>query len=132
MEYFDHEVVSQIRVVYEKPVEFPAVTICNNNPFTTKEAREIFLQNYYVPMYKDIISWPHALKLFKMLASETESLSDETRKSFGLNMDNIQKCTYGGVECKNDLHWYWSFDFGNCFQFNVGLNMTNNEINRKY
>ena len=132
MEYFDHEVVSQIRVVYEKPVEFPAVTICNNNPFTTKEAREIFLQNYYVPMYKDIISWPHALKLFKMLASETESLSDETRKSFGLNMDNIQKCTYGGVECKNDLHWYWSFEFGNCFQFNVGLNLTNNEINRKY
>ena len=56
MEYFDHEVVSQIRVVYEKPVEFPAVTICNNNPFTTKEAREIFLQNYYVPIYEDIIS----------------------------------------------------------------------------
>ena len=36
LEYSQYGVVSQIGVVYENPTEFPAVTFCDNNPFTTE------------------------------------------------------------------------------------------------
>ena len=47
----------------------------------------------------------------------------------GLNLNQIT-CLYNdGKDC--DLHWHWQYDFGNCFQFNVGLNGTNNHIDKK-
>ena len=39
--------------------------------------------------------------------------------------------TDGGIQCRADLHWYWSYRYGNCFQFNVGLNSTNNKIEKR-
>ena len=36
--FFDHEVVTNIDIVSDKPSEFPAVTFCNLNPFVTDYA----------------------------------------------------------------------------------------------
>ena len=43
-------------------------------------------------------------------------------------MSDFPVCKYNNSDCLSDLHWYWSYDFGNCFQFNVGLNATNAPI----
>jgi len=40
-EYYMYEVVSKIEIINEKPIEFPAVTICNANPFTTPYAQDL-------------------------------------------------------------------------------------------
>ena len=53
---------------------------------------------------------------------------DENRTKLGLEMSDFPVCKYNNSDCLSDLHWYWSYDFGNCFQFNVGLNSTNQEI----
>ena len=37
IDYFGYEVVSKTNVVYEIPTQFPTVTFCDNNPFSTYE-----------------------------------------------------------------------------------------------
>ena len=66
--YLDYEVVSQICVVYETPTEFPAVTFCDNNPFTTGllpfdtnkdyDSLEMFLNNDWLHLGKMAASSP--------------------------------------------------------------------------
>ena len=63
-------------------------------------------------------------------AASEYSFGDERRKQFGLNINQIS-CFYDGTDCTNDLHWYWQYDYGSCFQFNVGLNYTNGYLKRK-
>jgi len=46
IDYLKYEVMSQTNILNEIPTQFPTVTFCDNNPFTTKEAQlnlEIFL-----------------------------------------------------------------------------------------
>ena len=38
---YNYDVVSLIQVENERPVLFPAVTICDSNPFTSKEAENL-------------------------------------------------------------------------------------------
>ena len=60
-EYFEYEVVSKIKIVSERPTSFPAVTICDANPLSTKEAeyliRNVTLEEYGIDIdlinYKD-------------------------------------------------------------------------------
>jgi len=40
MDYLNHDVVTKIRVFNEAPIEFPTITICNLNPFTTNASIE--------------------------------------------------------------------------------------------
>ena len=132
LSYLTYGVTSQISEVYEIPTEFPAVTLCDRNAFTTSHASTYFndLSNQYLsdPSYHN--NFPDTFALAQMLTSDP-SFGDQNRKLMGLNIDQIYTCTFNNVDCKNDLHWYWSYDFGNCFQFNVGLNLTNQNIGKK-
>ena len=40
----------KIEIINEKPTEFPAITICNSNPFTTKGAQDL-ISNIAVSNY---------------------------------------------------------------------------------
>ena len=38
------------------------------------------------------------------------------------------ECRYNNLKCeKSDFNWYYSYDFGNCFSFNTGINETNRQ-----
>ena len=41
IDFYDYETISKIEIINEKPMEFPTITICNANPYTTKEAEEL-------------------------------------------------------------------------------------------
>jgi len=135
--YLQYGVVSQIGVVYETPTEFPAVTFCDNNPFTTGNYPDV--GNLYANAVDDYGQFGY-IYLFQMAASNP-SYGDVNRKLLGLNNDNIENifgrplqpitCRYNNTDCSNELHWYWHYDYGNCFQFNVGLNATNSSIDFK-
>ena len=63
------------------------------------------------------------------MAAANPSFGDENRKRLGyLNKTIIYTCKYNKVKCANELRWYCSFEFGNCWQFNVGYNGTNHNI----
>lgn len=53
------------------------------------------------------------------------------RKKYGFAWNTILKCSFMGIDCLNDLHWMWLPEFGNCWQFNAKLNLSNHKINLK-
>ena len=118
--YLDYGVTSAYSVVLESPSQFPAITICAASPFSSR-ADVLFNQialNNSMNIHHSVIS---VLKLAKMQAANP-SFGDENRKNLGLSFDMIVSCKFNLKDCKNDLHWIWLFEYGNCFQFNSGLN----------
>jgi hypothetical protein len=112
IDYLKYDVVSQTNIVSEIPTEFPTVTFCDNNPLSTKYSQQALTD---------------ALNKNKSQLSIL-STSDEQLKRFGLNWNQILSCTFMFANCLNDLHWYWSYSYGNCWQFNSGLNLTNQRV----
>ena len=122
IEYFEYNVISQIGVVFEQPTEFPAVTICDNAPFTTQQGLD-FVNS--LTNNSDCLIWDggdlmSCLILLALDIASEYSYGDDERKQLGLNINQIS-CFYNGNDCIKDLHWYWNHDYGSCFQFNVGL-----------
>ena len=59
---------------------------------------------------------------------------DEHRKQLGFNLSQLLiDCSFSKIKCEfnQDFHWFYHFDFGNCFQFNSGLNMSNKVVDLK-
>jgi len=128
--FLDYEVVSQIGVVYETITEFPAVTFCDNSPFTDG--------TNHPPRHDQAQTDPHNLKyLYLMSASAPPPYyDDDKRKKLGFSMWHLTNnwwpyCHFNDKNCTNDLDWYWSYEYGNCFQFNTGRNINNLPIDIK-
>ena len=129
--YYDYKVVSEVKIVYERPSEFPAITFCDNNPLSTEEA-QIFEEKIsnYTGNTQLFLIWD----LFLLFHASNLSFGDENRKKLGFSLeDNLEFCQNleDNTDCKQDLHWYWSFQYGNCWQYNSGLNINNEKIDFK-
>jgi len=129
--YLDYSVTSTYETVYQNPSEFPTLTVCARNPFVTQQAISFFeelISNYSIQKTGlNSTSLTELITLAKMHAANPY-YGDENRKKLGLSIDNITSCQFNNKDCKNDLHWIWLYDYGNCFQFNSGLNWTNQKI----
>jgi len=123
IDYLKYEVVSQTTVINEVPTQFPAVTFCDNNPFSTEEA-QVFME--YVADLNGLSPLQSPAFLSQLNAASSFT-SDETRMKLGLQLSQIT-CFYLTNDCKSDLHWYWSYTYGNCYTFNSGLNFSNQKI----
>lgn len=125
--FFEFDVVSQIKVVYEKPTQFPAVTICNNDGFTSHDAQLLYelmaSQSDSNTIHKTFSTVNQTLNtLVKMYAA---TMSDDEKQKLGFDKRLILSCSFFGQRCENDLHWYYSYYYGNCWQFNAGVNFAN-------
>ena len=117
IDYLKFEVTSQIKIVNELPVQFPTVTFCHNDPFTSKKGED-FLKN--ISLLYNTTDEAIIFRMAKYLLSKRKP-QDKMALSSGF----LIECFIGDRDCYNDLHWYWSFQYGNCFQFNSGLNLNN-------
>ena len=127
--YFDYGVSSQIGLVYELPTEFPAVTLCDSNPLISKQSFNLMDSIYKSEQLRE--DWPSLNKLTTMLVS-SPSFGDDNRKKLGFDINEFQlDCTFNNIDCRSELHWYWDYDYGNCYQFNVGLNQSNSKIEKR-
>jgi len=123
--YLQYGVVSQIGVIYEQPVEFPAVTFCDNEQFTPRKGLD-FVKKFYDSedcMKYSISEYVRdrkecALQLAANHAADV-SYKNEKRLELGLNRHQLS-CIYNKVDCTNDLKFLWHYEWGSCFQFNVG------------
>jgi hypothetical protein len=127
IDYFNYNVVSLTEIVQERPAKFPTVTFCDFNAFSTKEAEKLFvnISNQY---HKSLDSF-NVTSLATIEAS-MPAYGNDKRKKLGFNFDQITSCFINFKDCKHDLHWYYSYDYGNCFQFNSGFNLVNKKISR--
>ena len=115
--YLQYEVVSLIQVFSERPTEFPAVTICDINQFTTEKGLS------FVNSLIDAKCDEKCAAFNAAMNASNPEFSAEYKKLFGLNLAQIS-CYFHGDRnnCLNYFHWIWNYDYGNCFQFNSILN----------
>ena len=120
-QYFEFEVVTQVRVIPEIPSEMPIITICNINPLTT---------NY--SLYEDILKLDKDVKTDSinynvLLKYNSPNVSNEDRKKIGYSLEEILlSCKFGDVVCNaSDFEWKFDSFYGNCYEFNTGRNSLN-------
>jgi hypothetical protein len=114
MDYLKYEVTSQIKLIDEIPTKFPTVTFCDNNPFTS--IAQDFLQNISL-LYKIQDQSPY-LDLTLIFNKERILLKPPIEIW----------CAFKARDCSEALKWYWSHEYGNCFQFNTGFNNKGDRI----
>jgi hypothetical protein len=117
-EYFQYSVHTQIRTMNEIPMPMPAVSVCNQNPFTTATGRQFALDYIREVVNESSISSYDDLKQFAFI-DEVNLFSDESkykdffedmviqakhvaenRKSFGYKIDEIMlQCYFNYEKC---------------------------------
>ncbi|CAF0860551.1 unnamed protein product [Brachionus calyciflorus] len=150
LEYLQFNVVTKIRVLEKDSIQFPAVTICNANLFTTSLAidystsllanisvtdisNSTFLsQNFPSASYQLYYSYIMG-RYYVGSNLKSHLFSDEIKKQFGLSFNQMFiSCFFSTVDCK-ESDWIWFYDsiYGNCFRFNTGINSNNERIDIK-
>ena len=134
-DYLDYNVVTTTEFISELVSEFPAVTICDSNPLSTKHAQDLTQKwirnlisedrtNLTRSNVFDYIFWSNRLALLEAVSF---FFTDDDRKKLGDLIPNINKCYFNEEICSaENFSWYFDLNNGNCIQFNTGL--SGNEI----
>ena len=119
-EYYEYNTNTKIETIFESSSEFPEITVCNLNIFTTPYAFE-FLNNLSRENQIDIFNQSDDLASFKTMArSALPILSFEKRSKMSFSSSEfIFKCSFNYIPC--DVQNFTEiFDkyYGKCFKFN--------------
>ena len=141
--YFSYEVNVSITVKTDVPTTFPAVTICNLNPFDNddpevqKIVKEVLLTRNFTDSSIPINVVEKRLRLLKIKSKQmvkenvqADKLGDpniEKNRDLGYEIDRILlSCSFDGVICSSsDFASYYSYEYGNCYIFNFAYNTAN-------
>lgn len=90
--YFKYEVVAQTEIVNERPMVFPTVTICNNNPFTSLVAQTLIKNVSLMQLNADLDNSGFIEKLDKLsiatvltqMLAASSHFTNDMRKQLGL------------------------------------------------
>jgi hypothetical protein len=139
-DYLKYEIVTKTEDVNDRPTLFPAVTICDSNPFSSKRYQSLLNTTFWennsnLTWSESIERMSNKIEILKMYAARP-SFGDLNRKSLGLQLQNILSCRFNGEPCLYDakqrvftnFRWYYSYNYASCWQFNMGFNYTNNAI----
>lgn len=132
--FFQHETVTKAQQVNQISTDYPVVSICNINPYTTNFSfqyiQELLIEsNITNPITPDLVFnylFANSLLSFMYFVG-TNALSfnrtDEFRKNLGYDIkDMLLSCSYNSKYCTaDDFQWYFDPFYGNCFKFNSGI-----------
>ncbi len=135
MLYLEFSTFINYNTMIESPAEFPAITICNLNPFdmgtyaeTGTYINKKLVANQISPTVNisanDIgISVVHAAADILKASVIADNLNDTYKKNLGFNLETMLiSCFYNGQTCfASNFSWFWSFDYGNCYTFNTNI-----------
>lgn len=145
--YFQFVAVAQINVIQEYPTSFPAVTICNLNPFNIKVA-QMYLNNYFTKNNYTYVTFTNdtnymqsyagtnntneildtALDDLKryIVADKTITVDDRRYMGFDLADDMLISCSFNGKSCSyTNFSYFINYNYGNCYTFNSGNDYSN-------
>ena len=142
MSYLSYEVTTTTRIMYESSSQFPKITICNCNPFTSKNSTEFLRRineetNPDIDMFNetqiDKLNYTTKLAFFQNIYNAANvamlKLSNDEKKELGHRLEDLLiSCQFDGEPCDaSDFVWKFDNFFGNCYVFNSGLNEAKNE-----
>lgn len=141
LDYLEYDIVTKTKNLNDRPTLFPAVTICNSNSFSSLADQDNFNNNNESNLTWSELSEKllNTIEVLKMRAANPSFGDLNRRNILGFPLRSILSCRFNGYPCDydniekifTDFNWYYSFDYGNCWQFNVGLNYTKNGVDLK-
>ena len=136
--YYNYDVTTKTRRIYESQTLFPAITVCNKNMYTSEYAIEflkkviekhgyesIFNESVY-DSYKNNIeelkSYVYKLTMSGNIDSLDKQITDEQKKMFQFKLEDILiECSFNGIACSAaDFNWVYNELSGNCYGVNLG------------
>jgi hypothetical protein len=123
IEYLAFDVLNSITIVDVAQLTFPAVTICNLNPFVTQEAIKFVATNTSINLTSlrtNYLTVAEGLSYAKRAELMSSNINDSFRRSMGLDLKSmVITCYFNGGTCDldTDFSWFYSSEFGNCFTF---------------
>ena len=134
LDYFAHEVITQVRVVNEFESEFPRVLICNANEFTSEYALRFLTDSEHQFSNlnptdldsADFVVYHNKQALRYVSKAFTDSMKQ--RLAYSLN-ETLLSCRLGGIACdSSDFVWVYNDFHGNCHVFNSGRDSTGKKV----
>lgn len=124
-DYLANPVYINIQVIEDIPTLFPAISICNLNPFRTDDPAIKAEFDYLVS--QNNLSTANGGLLFyldsssKLIKSYVSRFNVEKKKSYGHELkDMLLDCRFNADICTHqDFEWFYDFDYGNCYKFNA-------------
>ncbi|RNA26637.1 acid-sensing ion channel 5 isoform X1 [Brachionus plicatilis] len=119
--YTKYEVTTLVRRKIKLPLELPALSICHNEMFLTPQGYTFKTELIVSSIYQESSNIDY-FSYFARLKSFDYNVSDETKKSFGFNLDSYMvSCFFGIQSCETEeFIWYLEHYFGSCYLFNTG------------
>ena len=148
LSYLSFEVITMSRKIFETPTDFPKITICNINMFTSRFSSDLIkdvnekklgLPSFFDPKQLKNFSKDRIDELFRVVdVSATafvldQNFSDISRQKLAHMFEDILiNCQFNYQKCYA-RDFVWSFDkfYGNCFSFNAGFNSTGHRTELK-
>ena len=114
----------QVSIIEEFPTIFPAVTICNLNPFvnlTEINETNLFSQASFDSQNLDYYFVEAKENLKRVIANL--SLDQQQSIGFKLNNETLISCSFNKAICDSTFFAsYFDYNYGNCYTFNSGDN----------
>lgn len=124
--YLQYKVISRMEIAYNRRVEFPVITICNENMYRksaingTDFGKLLDARN---PLYFNqsaVFNWTtynvSHINMTELLHSAAHKLPFEEKTKTGM----LYKCTWEGNTCTADNFTKVMTDMGLCYSFNAG------------
>ncbi|CAF0821207.1 unnamed protein product [Brachionus calyciflorus] len=139
--YLAYEVSVNYQIVADSSAEFPAVTICNLNPFDVAaetSTGEYIIQNLKSNSMTPVITTNNgqvayllvddAANILKATVNSDKNLTRAGLEKLGFTLDTMLiSCYYDHDQCNSsNFTWFHDSEFGNCYTFNALFDENNN------
>ena len=149
IDFLKYPIQTQSKNVAEKQVIFPAVAICNSNPFTTNysinylvdylelKTKYSYLQAVNNNSSHNLTKLSFLNKIFAtdsnlkyLIRSTFYNLNDSIKMQFNLPMnETLLNCEFKSKKCSaTDFRWFYSFYHGTCHLFNAYGTYSSTEV----
>ena len=134
-EYADFNVTTEVKLIYSdnQPIEFPSVSICNYNQFSTDFSLQLIdelIKTKFNYSFNEIFdpNFPNQNLTFmaKYYLKHNESkylfqnVNMSKREEYTLSIrDSLKYCRFANSICNyTDFDWFFNSKYGNCYKFN--------------